>query len=265
MKEKLAKLLLNDSDFQKISIKDLAKKYNCGKATINRAIRLAGLKKEVSKLETRKYSPKSKQEILISDELHAIIVGSLLGDGYITPYRRENGNSKARNKNSSLIIKHGFKQKEYVIYKQRLIEKHITCYLRKMKRKDERFKNPVYFQYALETMQNLAFNKYRDTWYKDNKVIPFETFKLTPLTLAIWFQDDGSNAVSGYLLCTNGFTREEVERLRNMLHQLNLKNTVQKSGLNYVIYIKAESVKTFNALVLPYMCKSMMYKIIFKS
>jgi hypothetical protein len=265
MKEKLAKLLINDSDFQKISIKDLAKKYKCGTATINRAIRLAGLKKEVSKLETRKYAPKSKKQILISDELHEIIVGSLLGDGYITPYRREKGKSKARNKNSSLIIKHGFKQKDYALYKHKLIKKHITCYFRKMKRTDKRFKNPVYFQYSLETVQNLVFNKYRDAWYKDTKVIPFETFKLTPLILAIWFQDDGSNAVSGYLLATNGFTIEEIEKLRKGLDDLNLKNTVQKSGLNHTIYIKAESVKTFNALVLPYICKSMMYKIIFKS
>lgn len=264
MKNIIAQKLKNDSEFFELNNLQLAEKYNCSKATINRAIKLAGLKKEVSKLKERKYTPKSKKEIFISEKLHEIIVGSLLGDGYITPYKRTSTKSKARNRNSSLIIKHGEKQKEYCLYKKELIEKHIGCYFREMEKKDIRFKNPEYKQYTVETTQNLIFNNYRDLWYKDKKIIPFENFKLTPLTLAIWFMDDGCNGLSGYLLCTNSFTFDEVNYLRKELLNLKIETNLRIQKKQPMIYIKSNSVKTFNNLILPYIHESMEYKLIFK-
>jgi len=256
--------LKKDEFFQMLNIKQLAAKYDCSTATINRAIRHAGLKKQVSMLLERKYAPKSKDVSAISGKLHEIIVGSLLGDGYISPYKREVGKSKARNKNSSLVIKHGKKQKKYVEYKYNLIKEHIKCYFRKASRFDIRFKKPNYIQYNIETIQNIVFNKYRDSWYKSKKEIPFDTFELTPLILAIWFMDDGSKAKSGYNLATNCFSIEEIITLCQRLLQFNINTTITKAGSNFIIYIKADSVVTFNDLVLPHMCESMLYKIHFK-
>jgi hypothetical protein len=260
----ISQKLKQDEDFQLLNIKQLASKYNCSTATINRAIRKADLKKQVNMLLERKYTPKSKKPIEISNELHEIITASLLGDGYITPYRRVVGKSKARNKNSSLIIKHGEKQKDYVDYKSNLINKHIKSYIRKHNRFDERFQNPNYVMYSIETTQNIVFNTYRDTWYKSKKEIPFDTFTLTPLIIAIWFMDDGSKTTSGYVFSTNCFSLEEVIKLSDRLLHFNIKTNITQAGNNYIIYVRSESVDSFNKLILPHMCDSMLYKIHFK-
>jgi hypothetical protein len=257
----ISQQLKDDKEFQLLNIKQLAFKYNCSTATINRAIHKAGLKKQVKMLLERKYTPKSKKPIEINNELHEIIIGSLLGDGYITPYRRSIGKSKARNKNSSLVIKHGEKQKEYVEYKNNLINKHIKSYIRKLNRFDARFENPNYVFYSIETIQNIVFNKYRDAWYKSKKEIAFDTFTLTPFIIAIWFMDDGSKTRSGYVFSTNCFSLEEVIKLCDNLLHFNIITTITKVRDSYIIYVKAESVKTFNKLILPYMCESMLYKL----
>ena len=156
IKNEIIEKLKVDSEFLELTNAELAKKYNCSRVTINRAIRSAGLKKQRIKLRSIKYTPKSKKELYISEELHEIIVGSLLGDGYITPNLISLSRNKARNKNSSLIIKHGNKQKEYCLYKKQLLEKHIKCYFREMVRTDFRFAIPEYIQYAVETVPLLT-------------------------------------------------------------------------------------------------------------
>jgi hypothetical protein len=115
--------------------------------------------------------------------------------------------------------------------------------------------------YSIETMQNIKINEYRNYWYKDKKEIPFDTFTLTPLILAIWFMDDGSKNKSGYVLSTNCFSLEEVIILSDKLLHFNIKTTITKAGNNHIIYIKSESVNSFNKVVLPYMCESMLYKL----
>ena len=260
----IAEKLKKDDEFQLLNIKQLASKYNCSTATINRSIRHAKLKKQVKMLLERKYTPKSKKSLIISNELHELIVASLLGDGYISPYRRELGKSKSKNKNSSLIIKHGEKQKDYVEFKHGIIAKHVKCYIRKHNRIDKRFQKPENIQYSLETTQNVVFNQYRDLWYKNVKVIPFDTFTFTPFIFAIWFMDDGSRTKCGYILSTNSFSLEEVDKICDIFLNFNIKTNVHRSKDKYQIYIKAESVETFNKLILPYMCDSMLYKVIYK-
>ena len=74
--------------------------------------------------------------------------------------------------------------------------------------------------------------------------------------------DDGSKTRSGFYLHTEGFTKNEVYLLIGMLHyKFNLVCTAQKQKNNLRIYIRASSIKTFRALVLPYFEQSILYKL----
>jgi len=210
---------------------------------------------------------KQDDPIVISSELDEIIIGSLLGDGTLSKYKYTDNSST--NKNSKLAIKHSIKQKDYVEFKKELISKSCKCYIKSYFVNAKGVKWREGNTYEVETLQNSSFNVYRDIWYpKGIKIIPKTLKKITPLILAIWFQDDGyKHGSSGYGLCTNGFTINDVEYLISILNkQYKLKCNLRLSSLHQpIIYIRSESVIKFNDLVLPFMCKSMMYKIIVRN
>ena len=205
--------------------------------------------------------------IVISKELDEIIIGSLLGDGTISKYKFTNNTST--NRNSKLAIKHTVKQKDYVEFKKKLIIKNCKCYIKSYntKAKGTRWKENI--TYEVETLQNNSFNIYRDIWYpNDKKIVPRNLTTISPLSLAIWFQDDGyKHGNSGYVLCTNGFTIDDVDYLIFILeNQYKLECILRLSNLNQpMIYIKSKSVIKFNNIIMPFMCKSMMYKIIVRT
>ena len=210
---------------------------------------------------------KQANSIIISKELDEIITGSLLGDGMMSNYKYTD--NSATNRNSKLAINHSIKQKDYVDFKKELIERNCKCYIKSYLKIDNRPKWKDSISYEVETLQNNSFNKYRDIWYpKGVKIIPKTLTKLTPLIMAIWFQDDGYRCESsGYVLCTNGFTINDVEYLISILEtQYNLKCVLRLSSKHHpMIYIRSESVIEFNDLIMPFMCKSMMYKIIVRN
>jgi LAGLIDADG DNA endonuclease family/Cytochrome C oxidase subunit II, transmembrane domain len=89
---------------------------------------------------------------------------------------------------------------------------------------------------------------------------------LDTLALAYWAMDDGAAAGrTGFYLHTEGFTYQEVFLLIGMLHyQFGLCSTVQKHAGQPMIYITANSMPKFRALVAPHFHPTMMYKLLTK-
>jgi len=102
-------------------------------------------------------------------------------------------------------------------------------------------------------------------YIKKKKVIKKEIESyITPLSLAVWFMDDGSKLGSTVRIATNNFETHETQNLCNILKKkYDLNCSVQKAGgcyTNSILYIKKNSLKTFYNLVKPYMVGSMLYK-----
>jgi hypothetical protein len=75
-------------------------------------------------------------------------------------------------------------------------------------------------------------------------------------------QDGSKGSSKGLYLCTDSFTYADVQRLSLFLsNKYNLKCSIHKSGGNYRIYILAKSVETIKILILPFMHKTMTYKL----
>lgn len=190
-----------------------------------------------------------------------IINGSLLGDGHMSKY--EIIDSKIA-RNSKMCIKHSIKQEDYVLYKKFLFENNGYKVYTRYRQSKSCIEGRKVVSNTIEiiTESNENFNAIRKLWYPENvKIIP-TNLVLTPLTLAIWFMDDGSKHSSGYYLHTQGFTLDDIFLLKLKLKEnLGILSSIHKSRQLYNLYIPANSSVLFTKTVLPYMTDSMLYKI----
>lgn len=178
-------------------------------------------------------------DYLFTDEQWAIINGSLLGDGYIT--KPKHGNSSfAKNQclKHELYLKWHFdKFKDY------------SC---PVKYYDNYCRGIKYKRVSYRTKSNLAFTALRDKWYLNNtKTIPGDLV-LNPLTIAIWFFDDGSNSLKKRTckFSTYCFTDIECDFLCRQLSYFQIKCSISKRN---EILVKCESYKNIVDLVSPFM------------
>lgn len=85
---------------------------------------------------------------------------------------------------------------------------------------------------------------------------------LTPVALAHWIIGDGSVSQHGIFLCTESFTPREVILLVNVLIvRYGLDCTLSRRGDSYRIYVRESAIPILRNIVLPYMHKSILYKI----
>ena len=255
-----------------LSAREIGKLVGLHRCTVNKYINELGIHRD---RETIRKSNNTKRsfEIEITSIAEQVILGSILGDGMITKWKRFEDSKK--NLNSNLVIQHTEPQKDYIFYKKKLLEENgIRCQSIKVlpgeiiKEKYNSVINGVELKansrYILCTRRAISFNKYRDMFYKSSKYVNRYIYKLGALGLAIWFMDDGSSNNSRYFLHTNCFNKNSINLLQNMLkHNFNIYSSVNKRRDNqYILYIKAKSRELFTSIISPYICDSMKYKLI---
>ena len=163
-----------------------------------------------------------------------ILTGSMLGDGNVSKFGRANRNSCFRKKQC-------LKYKEYV-------EWHVKELSPFSKKLDElystdrpvaddrgmiveRQKVPRYLAaYSARTCSHPVFTEMRKKWYPKNKKIVPKDIQLSPLSVAIWFCDDGCNAWKNReaRIFTQSFAIGEAEFLRRLfIKQFDIKSVVR--------------------------------------
>lgn len=211
---------------------------------------------------------------LKSSELDGAIFGTLLGDASL--------NKTSINGNYNLTLTHSPKQKEYLEFKKNLLEqishvnftfKQTTSFNKKMQ-KD-------YTTYYYYTNYLKYFTKLHDIFYKNsNKIVTAKILnKLTPLGLALWWQDDGSLVIHTRkdrgtvqrtaTLATCSFSLEEHELIIKYFKDtwnINCKLGSVTNGINNynVIRFPMKEFTKFVEIVKPFIQSSMYYKIDFK-
>lgn len=186
-----------------------------------------------------------------NDFQDSLIIGKILGDGHI---------ETANNKTFRLKIEHSIKQKEYVDWMYEKL-KDFSSAPPKIKAKTPN--NSYWFNTRYSG--NLRF--YAQQFYKDDiKIIPKIIHKLiTPLSLAIWFMDDGlfkSNRHKTFIIHSLGYKKNELKLIIKLLEdKFNIKSTLHKQYDKWRIYIKSESADNFRNLIEPYIIDSMRYKL----
>lgn len=198
----------------------------------------------------------SEQEHVLTNLQEQFIYGSLLGDLNI-------GKPDDKHPNCRLYIVHSRKQEELFMKKVELLGEFMGAYKLTNLTPDKRT-GKIYATYRGNSKAHPIFNKIRNLLYiNDTKTITqkFLDKIYSPIALAYWFMDDGSN---DGVLATNSFTLPELEMLQNWLkRKWDVSTTLQKNKSNFVIYIRQDSRKHFEELIFPYMIPSMYYKLKF--
>jgi hypothetical protein len=188
-----------------------------------------------------------------------VIIGSLLGDGYLEKRKKGIG--------SRLIVEQTNRNVEYLMWFYQFFNERGYCSNKKPKLfKRIRKNNVIYFGYRFNTYTFSSLNWLRQLFYLDNNIkhlpIYFLYEYLNPMALAIWFMGDGSKLGVGFKIATDYFILSELEELCKLFFiKYNLHCSTQKNKDNWVIYINKTSAQDFANLIEPYMLNSMKYKL----
>ena len=178
----------------------------------------------------------------------SVIIGSILGDGYIRIMPGRN--------DAFLEINHSFKAKEYVDWKYSVLQNICQSPPKKRIIDEKRI------TYRFFTKQHKKITQLSQLFYKNGrKVIP-SSLNLDPLILAVWFMDDGSKSrKTDVYLNTQQFSLADQKKLLHNLRQLGLKARLNRDKKYYRIRFLKESIAKLNQLIRPYIVSSMKYKL----
>ena len=182
----------------------------------------------------------------LSDRQTEILIGSLLGDAYIHPLGK-------------VCFEQSSAQQEYLHWKFAEFKNLAYPKIAHVTRLDKRSQNQTY---SCRFFLRQIFRSWRNIWYLDgHKTLPTDLEKwFTPLTLAVWYMDDG-HLEKGIvpLFASESFTKEESLVLSNLMYsKWQLKSYVNN---NHRIRLCRESTRHFIELVEPYIVPCMRYKI----
>lgn len=187
-----------------------------------------------------------------------VVVGLILGDGNLRPPTKRKGESL-------LDVKYNDRYLSYLRWLHQVFQPIGVNPIRSKKE---------YNQHRFYTKPSKEMGDLYKIFYpQGKKIVPKEIFKLLshPLSLAVWYMDDGSldfrdkyhfNAC----FATYNFSKNDCELLREVLDlNFGLKAKVHKSTMRgkiyFRLYILAGSMEKFIKLVSPYILPCFSYKI----
>ncbi len=175
----------------------------------------------------------------MTDRQRGILIGCILGDGYISP-------------KGKIRIEQSVKQKEYLDWKYS--ELHSLSYP-SLPREISRPNN--YSSIFFDLRQ--YFREWRSIFYQGGRKVFPDGLLLDPLSLAVWYQDDGCWTGSKSVISTESFDEVSISRIQQMFSsQFGIETIV---GKNRKLLVRKNSQKEFYGLVSKVIVPSMKYKI----
>lgn len=184
-----------------------------------------------------------------------ILDGMLLGDAHL---ERQRGALTAR-----LKIEHSVAQASYVAWKYNEWRDWVRTPPRERERRNRL--GTISTNVGFTTLSHIELESFRQRYYRDHRKVVPQDLALTPLSLAVWFMDDGSRKSSqcrGLYLNSQSFTEAEVDVLRSVIRRdVGIETTVRKQPDGLQIYVPSPSVAEFTAFIAGNVLPSMMYKL----
>ena len=180
----------------------------------------------------------------LSEFQQQLINGCILGDGYMR-----------KKINAHLQITHSIKQKEYVDWKYGVLKNSVITPPKSYKGNGGR----VGYRFFTRSIPQLT--NFYNLFYKNGiKIVP-EHIDLKPLTLAVWYMDDGAKSYHSSYLNTQKFGLESQMILIKALDKIGIKSALNKDKKYYRIRITTEGTKILSGLIKQYILKELMYKL----
>ena len=199
------------------------------------------------------FTARKRQFLIVNDRQLEILAGCLLGDGSIY-------------KKGAIQIEQGSKQKDYLMWKYNQLKTLVSVKPRKIIRIKKNGKITSSYRFVLRQY----FRVWRKKIYRNGKkVINSELLNLlTPLSLAVWYMDDGCKKNNYTLiLSTDCFSKNSLKKLRKILKdKWNIRTRIKIKRENKKKYerltIGSYDLVKFVNLIRPYIIPSMLYKIL---
>lgn len=195
---------------------------------------------------------------ILSQIQKEVLLGTLLGDGHL----EKNG------KFVRLKIDHSLKQKDYVEYKYHIFNEHAASEPKVISVFDGRTSS-IYKHVRFNTKTIPELVEFWKLFYQDRKKkIPKEIIELfySPLSLAIWYMDDGARRTdcNALRIHSTAYPLEENILLKEMLlKNYGIKAKIHKVTKNYyVIYIPSSEARKFCSLIELHTIPSLRYKLL---
>jgi len=171
----------------------------------------------------------------------------ILGDGCLTKQYRQ----------AYLTIVHSTKQKEYALSKA----KYLDLTRLNIRETTTKLNGKEYERIVIRTLSHPFYTRLYDRFYhQGRKTVDEHLMKmLTPLGLALWYQDDGHyhnyNGRNVIYLCTHNFNYAEHELIQKwLLRKFNLNWTIKKDGQGrYFLKLNRNQIGDFMEIIKPYM------------
>ncbi len=195
-----------------------------------------------------------QKESFLSDQCKEVILGTLLGDGSLKINRNY--------KNARLSFRHSIIQKEYFFWKVNLLQSVCSSkfFWEQPAEKEVKGNSKLRFQSAAlpELTEIYRFTTKRGKLNVSRKWLN----KLTPLSLAIWWMDDGSLVVNSRrgVFCTDSFSCEEHKVIARYFQvvwkiktQIGSHYDKQTDKNFHRLWIRStEELKKFLLIILPF-------------
>ena len=238
-KESLSELYLN----QGLTETEIAKRYGTYQIRINRLRRKWGIP-TILKSDRLKLPP-------LTERQKQILVGSLLGDGYMNPV----GASTARFSET-----HSVKQEGYVRWMAEEFHPFVSGVFRSQKVTEEK----TYPSIRVDLHTCREFRNFYETFYpRGIRVFPPHLHELmTPLVLAVWYMDDG-NLNRSFPRISFGLGDKSLKRAIRALRILGLKPVIHEDrrSANVCTIRFPGQREVFFDLVRPHIPECMDYKL----
>ena len=252
-----------------ISLDDIAQKYKIPDGDMTYLRQLYGAKRRGAKYQHRK-----RTEPKLTLRQVEILYGTMMGD-----------TQKFGTDGASFLVRHGEEQKDYVfwMYKefQNIASKNS---LKNYANIDNRNRNVTtgwqFYTHANSDVQECSKLFYNSGHKEVNQEI---LSRLTPLSIAVWFQDDGKTGF-GYrsykdnldkdtptcTFCTESFSKQSCEIIQKWFLDkygigTQLKEKELSTGIGYRIKVNADCTYKFFEMIKPYVIPLFYYKIDYKA
>jgi len=184
----------------------------------------------------------------LSSAQHAILIGSLLGDGTL----RKQGTRT----NALLEVNHANAFSEYVDWKWQNFREFVLTPPKARKGNGKRV------AYRFTTRSLSIFTDYYNWFYHQGKKRVPGNLSIEPLSLAVWFMDDGTNIRSAFYLNTQQFTVQDQLFLKGILKQKFGLNSALNRDKNYFrLRITSGSTKKMINIIKRHILPCMRYKL----
>jgi len=187
-----------------------------------------------------------------------VLVGTILGDGFL---------QKTGEKNARLRLEHGDKQKTYVLWKGNIFGRLFQgapSYLERIHPKTKE----TYKYCRWQSSASPSFGKWRKYFYPNGKkIIPSDLgdFLKNPITLAVWYMDDGyfNKIDRNSFVYLGRVTLAEAEILQKAISKnFGIETTIyDKKNKGFALFFGARETEKLQTLIKPFIIESLQYKL----